>query len=274
MVRISVGTVSLVLFCASCSRQVAIDTGSIQVRSSADQTRVEFERLAAELPYLTLRGVLYYRPDDFYSSQRFANPTLREVHNRIISEVTSGNYSRDAVLEQLSHPDPKVRTLAAVALFDREDPFSLPLLVKLCADYARTFDGRPELAPELASGPYWGSAPPPLEQYVSDVAREMLEFYMKRAGFHYKQFHPSQPGFAEYWSERKGRSHCASWFAVQLARASQGTSPPPNESLKRIRGLRRRIDALPLADRAWVLLRLNGEDGGSALVTETEMLEA
>ena len=233
-----------------------------------EQARSEFEKLATELPYLSLSSVLYNRPGHHF---RAADPKTTEECFRILGNVTDGRYDKDTLLHLLTNGDAKVRTLAAVALFDREDPTVLPSLVELCDDNSKTFDGHPELSATWLS--MTGIGPPAKKQTVGDVATKMVSFYMTRSGFHYGIAHKTQPGFAEYWSPRKKRSHCAAWFVVQLARASQGTSPT-RTACDRIRGLRKRIDNLPPDESAWILMWLNGESGSDALATEEELIEA
>ena len=237
--------------------------------SGVEQTRAAFEQMADQLPYLALKSVLYDRSDHLFKA---ADENNRSLHFQVLGKATDGAYPKEALLELLSHDDPKVRTLAAVALFDREDPFVLPFLVKLTADEAPTFDGHPELSASRTWLWDTGIGPPPRKQTVGDIAKEMLGFYMTRSGFFHGVKHPSAPGFHEYWNGRKDRSHCAGWFRVQLARASYGRSPQKN-CINRIRAVRKRIDEIPADDHCWLLLWLNGERGSDALVTESELVE-
>jgi hypothetical protein len=234
-----------------------------------EQTRPDFERMAVQLPYLSLQSVLFDRTEHFF---KVADPKQREEHFRILRKATDGTYPKEALLDLLTHKDPKVRTLAAVALFDREDPSVLPALVKLCDDQAATFDGYPELFALWLKNT--GVGPPPLKQTVGDIVTKMVGFYMKRSGFYYGVKHKTQPGFVEYWEARKNRPYCSGWFDVQLARASQGTMPTRKDRIERIRAVRKRIDKLPADERTWVLLRLNGEAGSDVLATEEELIEA
>lgn len=241
--------------------------------SDIQPTRTEFERLAGQLPYLSLDSVLYDRPTPYF---QVADRSKSEAHFRILTTVTDGTHSKEALLDLLSHSDPKVRTLAAVALFDQEDPSTLSALVELAEDDAPTFDGVLDGHAKL-SRPWLGlsaTGPPPLKQTVGDIAKKMVGFYMERSGFHYGVVHKTQPGFAAYWDARKNRPHCAGWFAVQLARASQGISPTQKNCINRIRAVRRRIDQLPADQRAWVLLWLYKENGSDVLATEEELIEA
>lgn len=233
------------------------------------QTQAAFERLAAELPYLSLSSVIHDSRRDYFQA---ADPTQTEKHFQVIDKVTDGTHAKDSLIGLSNHADAKVRTLAAVALFDFEDPAVLPELVRLTGDDSTTFDGHPEISQSwLASA---GSGPPRKQQTVGDIARSMVSFYMTRAGFYYGIEDNTQPGFREYWATRKNRSHCASWFSVQLARAMAGTSPAQKECLDRIRLLRTHIDKLAADERAWTLLWLNGESGSDALVTEEELIHA
>jgi hypothetical protein len=118
---------------------------------------------------------------------------------------------------------------------------------------------------------------PPLEtQTVGEVANAFLTDYLKSAGYHYGIKGRPQlglGGFDEYWAERKDRQFCASWFAIQLARAGQETIPTPKDRFEAIHAVRKRIDKLPRVDRAWTLLWLHGEPGSDVLVREAELVE-
>lgn len=92
-------------------------------------------------------------------------------------------------------------------------------------------------------------------------------------GFYTKQHRGmGEHEFPRYWAQRKGRRFTAGWFSVQLLRAYGGGFPIAPRYLGKIHALRRTIDALPLADRDWMLLSLLGEEGRDILVTEAELL--
>ena len=169
----------------------------------------------------------------------------------------------------LKHGDPKVRTLAMAALFDREDPRFLPDFFALLPDAAMSF---PALQP-MHRLPEMNLPGPKTTQTVGQIARQFLSFYLDPAGYHYPAEGGSgQPGFKEYWQEYKDRTYSASWFQVNLARAGQGCSPTPADRVGKIKGLRQEIDRIPLPDRAWVLLILHGEWGSEHLVTDDELV--
>lgn len=234
----------------------------------AEHTRIEFEKMAADLPYLPVQAVIYNRDEDLF---RVADPNLGDVRVRIARHVMDGNYSKEALLGLLKHENSRVRALALVALYASNDPSVLPALAEKCGDEAPTFDGYPELSQEWLRGT--GIGPPPLHQTVADFARQMVEFYMEQSGYN-RSIRNNDSDFAPYWAARKDRKYCAGWFAVQLARASGGITPTRKERIDQIQAVRHRIDAIPADDRAWVLLWLNGEGGSDALATEEDLVAA
>src|SRR5262249_49561383 len=69
-------------------------------------------------------------------------------------------------------------------------------------------------------------------------------------------------------------TYCASWFAVKLLRASQGTRPTPKDRLGEVRAVRKEIEKLPPVDRALTLLWLREQTGGDALIGEKDLVQA
>ena len=231
-------------------------------------TEEDFEEYAAELSYLDLKSVLYDRTDHYY---RLADPKLKETHFRVLSQVTDPKYSIESLTELLTHDESKVRTLASVALFDRNDPKLLPHIVKLANDSAVTFPGHEKLSAFYLKRS--GVGPPKKRQTVGDIASAMVKFYMGRVGIGYVIEHANEPDWSDYWNQRAKRSSCASWFYVKLARAGQGTSPTPPECVQKIRDLRKEIDKLNTNERVLTLLRLHSEYGGDVLVSEDELVK-
>ncbi len=228
--------------------------------------RTEFAQMADDLPYLTVDCVLLDRPEPFY---RAANPEDDRRRERILGRLLDSQYAPEVLHKLSSDENPKVRTLAMVALFDREDPSDLPRFVAMADDRTPTFDAYPPLADVR-----FGIDPGPREQTVGDVAQRMVEFYLGKAGVQCGSRRLSQPDFDDYWAERKDRPYLASWFSVQWARAAQGSLSPPPERIDRLRAVRHRIDRLPADDRAWLLLWLHGSIQNDMLVTEKELVDA
>lgn len=234
-----------------------------------DDTQEEFENLAERLPYLDTASVILDLPIHSFVG---ADNQQRHQHFDVLRMATHPRHSKDALLHTLKNPNPKVRTLATVALFDRDDPSVLPALAALCKDQAPTFDGHGKLRESLLIPS--GTGPPPLLQDVASIAGRMVRFYMEPAGFPHGVEPASNPGFKEYWEARKERSHCASWFTVKLSRASHGSTRIYLDTIARIQAIRRQIDQIPGDDRDWILLWLNGDMGSEHLVTESELLDA
>lgn len=237
--------------------QVALASGTDQ-----EQIRKEFETLAAEMPYVDMRSVLYYGSNWVALETRHAEESLCQ---RILNSLRSRPYSKQSLLQLLSHPDADVRTLVAIGLFELEDPTALPALVTLTKDSSRTFDSPGAIRSN-------GTLGPPEAQTVSGIAKQMLSFWMKWSGFFYGVSHATQPDFNDYWEDRKDRQHCAGWFGVQMFRAGHGDVIGNSEREEKYREIRNRIGSLPGDDQILTLLWLRGEIGVIPLVEESELL--
>lgn len=257
MARICVWPVVLISLLTTLAAQAA--------PAPEPDARNDLERLAAKLKFFSTGDFLYGRVDLHHFPDE-----VGQQYQKLIGELTSTNYEVEALVKLLKHDDPKVRTLALAALFTRDDPKLLPHLVPLADDKAVTFSS-PQRVARIASEK---QEMPPLEkQTVGEVANRSINFYLEPANYFYGvKGTQGNAGFDAYWAARKDREFCASWFAVQLARAGQGTSPTPKDRLDNIRAVRQRIDKLPRADRAWTLLWLNGETGSDVLVSEGELV--
>jgi hypothetical protein len=237
-------------------------------RGWAEEARPTLERLASQLKFLSTNDVLYDRLDN-----RAVGKEAAAEYKRLLEELFSAGYPTATLVELLKHSDPKVRTLAMAALFVKEDPKILPHLVEISDDISPTF---PSPAPwARVAGPIMrGTEMPPMQkQTVGQIAEKCLRFYLQRAGYNFLVHEGrGKREFAEYWAARKDRQYCASWFAVQLARAIQGTTPPPKSAEAKVEALRKRIDDLPKEDRAWTLLWLHGDLGGQLLISDSALI--
>jgi hypothetical protein len=229
------------LLCAFC----VLCAGAIS--SSADAPKSAFEKAAGELKFLAAGDLLYDRLPDRI------NPRVDlKAHNKIVAELLARRDSFDDLVALLKHNDPKVRTLAVAALNHQNDPRLLPLLVPLCNDSATTLP-HPGL---VAMIPGMEKDVTPLEpQTVADFPKAILRQYLKAAGYDSNLEH-----FDAYWAARKDRAFCASWFKVQLERATQDMTPVPANRAAQMRALRERIEKLPEKDRAWTKLYLAARD--------------
>jgi len=263
-----------VLICGVCIYSVLQPTSqkvqAINANTEREEPNAEadFQKIATEIPYLSVPGVLYDR------KRLFLCEAVRQSYKKNIERITDRKYSVDSMKALLSHDDPKIRTLAAIALFDRNDPKLLPHIVELCDDDCETFLRYEQLV--VTSGmKHKGYKTEP--QTVGQIATEMVFFYMKfSADRYYEIDHPTKPDWSDYWSKYGKRKSCASWFSAKLARVSRGTSPTPADAFEAIRDLRKGIDQLQLepAERFLTLLRLGGEVGGAYLVSNTDLVEA
>ena len=247
---------------------------------SRQLTRTKFEKVAARLEFFDLRAFLYNRPYlEFVTADSSGpdpapdDPSVAARYFQLLNQVLDPKIPVAQIAPLCHDPDPKVRTLALAAIFQRNDAHLLPLIVELTGDTAPTFPGYARLSQTWLRRT--GVGPPPQKQTVAGVANTMVNFYLGRAGYSYGVAGSyGNPGFAAYWAQRKGRKFCAGWFWVELARASRSTSPTQPKYRADIRAVRRHIDALPAADRDWTLLFLNGDEGSDLLATEAELTAA
>jgi len=125
-------------------------TTQAQSADAKDTTRIRLEQMATNYSHFSLEAVIRNRPLRLWGvmaktqsgdSRPFVwkpNPLVGE-QARLVQELRSVDGDRPALATLLKHPDPKVRTLALGALFQREDGRDLPLLAGLIDDPALTF---------------------------------------------------------------------------------------------------------------------------------------
>lgn len=266
----------LMLACSSASLG---QNGEPSVPSN-DSLQRRLEQLAQTNTHFSLEVITRKRPLSLWTSreQRMTDQhPLAETQMRLARELQILSAEREGLVALLKHPDPKVRTLAMGAIFEREDGRDLPLLAPLLDDSAATFPDLHE-SENSRPGPY-----PMTElespQSVGMVAEALLRFW----GVQPQGSWETRPGggsrilttndFLVYWDPRKDRDYCAGWFTVKLARACRGTSPTQPEYVADVLRVRRQIDQLPSDDRTWILLWLFGDYESDKLTTESELLE-
>ena len=231
--------------------------------------RAGLERLAGQIVVLSPEDFLYGFRESYRLPDRY-RPPLRELA-RFVEEP---NRTIDEFLPLLDHSNPKVRTLALIALYSLEDPKVLPRILPLVTDGAATF-----LAMQKFGSVYPPSAPLPPDltksQTVGEIATEIMNMYLKSGGYLYGPLGMSgEPGFRQYWNERGARDYSAGWWSVWLDRAGHGTRPTPLDTYAAIRALRAKIDRVPEPDRTYTLLMLHDEAGADILVSRLELVES
>lgn len=236
------------------------------------QTRQEpvgktFERLASNIVALG--------PAEFLHG--FREPSkIPTKHRAPVLEFTrfleNGTWKSSDFLPLLAHSNPKVRTLALIALYNLEDPTVLPEIFPLVTDQSATFVSmRPFGGPYLQDAKISPEMTQP--QTVGNIASSILGIYLESGGYRYGALGlHGQPGFKEYWKTHAGRATSAGWWTVRLARASHSTLPTPPYRHEAIKKLRAQIDQLPEPDHTFTLLRLKAELGADVLVLPEELI--
>jgi RNA polymerase sigma factor (sigma-70 family) len=227
-------------------------------KTTAETTK-RFEDLAGKLAMFPTGDFVYGRADRTdLELGRFVPKKWSEPWLEVYAALSTGRDNVDDLVGLLKHKDPRVRTLALAALFDRQGPKLLPHLAALVGDKEKT-------VPEVQIRRHLMASPKEVdllpqdfkEQTVGDVAAQLVNCWLYAAGYTVKDFE-------SYWGARKDREFCASWFLVRFNRAGQGTSSFDKKRAPLIRAIRKDIDALPETDRDWVLLWLAANTDSSS----------
>jgi RNA polymerase sigma factor (sigma-70 family) len=227
----------------------------LQPGKDTDETTVHrFEALAGQLNIFQTQDFTYGRPPSLDGLlNRLAPKKLMEPWNKAYAALSANRDATTDLIALLRHKDPKVRTLALAALYERQDARQLPHLVAMMNDQAKT---APELEIRRAiaiakTGAHEGLHPEDSQdQTVGQVARAFVDRWLEPAGYRAKEFDT-------YWAIHKGRPYCASWFLARTQRAGQGTTGFDKILAQaRLRAVRKDVDALPAPDSDWMLLCL------------------
>ncbi len=256
---ICVGVLSAMMASVFCESAIA----------TPPDTRADAEGIAGKLKFFATGEFLDDRHDFHFHK---LPPDVIKEYVELLGPLSDKQYPVEAWVALLKHPNARVRTLALAALFVREDPKLLPHLAALLKDKAPTFSQPPLIYDAFVVPKFDPKALK--EQTVGEVAGQMIGFYLWLVGIDLQERNPTPAEFKSYWDARKDRSHCASWYGVQLARASQRTWPVARERTERIRAVRAKIDKLPAVERAWVLLWLLEQPGCDILVSDEELVAA
>jgi uncharacterized protein (TIGR03067 family) len=213
-----------------------------------------FESLAKELEVFQTQEFAAGRAGMGGLAERFGPKKLTDSWFKAQSALTAHTDDVAELIPLLKHGDPKVRTLALAALFERQDPKLLPHIASLLGDNAKT---APQVVVRRAVRGFAKEGeerddqllPQDIdEQTVGKIAEAFLIRWLEPAAYTVKQFDA-------YWAERKERTWSANWFLARFKRASQNTTAFDKErGGPRIRAIRKDIDALPEVDRDWALL--------------------
>jgi hypothetical protein len=113
---------------------------------------------------------------------------------------------------------------------------------------------------------------PPLEnRTVGGVARELMGLYIGTTTY-VERGGPPDEEIAAYVAVRKGRPHCATWYALRLQRACGSTMPIPDHRLPAVLAIRDEIKRLPDGDRLTTLLWMRDRLGCDANRFEADLI--
>lgn len=173
------------------------------------------------------------------------------------AELAARPPSVDDLDALLRDEDAKVRTLAALLLFDREQKELLPQLATLVGDEADTFAD----AQRDASQAFLGGRAPPRTRWserpttVGAVAQQLLGFVYAIAS---PRVDPDpKKAFEAFWKQHGAPDANAVWLRLRLVRAHGGITPvrPPWD--ERVARVRAAVDKLPSPDRELLTIGLS-----------------
>jgi WD40 repeat protein len=266
-------------------------TTQAQSADAKDTTRIRLEQMATNYSHFSLEAVIRNRPLRLWGvmaktqsgdSRPFVwkpNPLVGE-QARLVQELRSVDGDRPALATLLKHPDPKVRTLALGALFQREDGRDLPLMAGLIDDPVLTFTNLHESMSQ-AGGPR-PMAVVENAQTVGRVAREMMACWgVPHDGRPVRMGYGdgfkagiTTDDFARYWQKYAGRDYSASWLAVRMKRATRETDPIQPEYRADIDRVISAMRALPAPDGLWIQLYVlaPGNQFATRLIPDDELI--
>jgi hypothetical protein len=218
-------------------RSVRIKSSSLPVQP---RTKLRFERMAEAYGHFSLEGVIDQRP-------------INAEQEHLLQDLRVASSNLSSLKPLLGDPNPKIRTLALGAIFQREDGRDLPLIAVLLGDSAPTFPDFHESANSMPG-------PRPLSemespQTVNDVVEAMLAYWGVEhggmpAGKDFGRPDVSASDFRDYWKHYEGRNESADWFAVRLKRATRQTTPIQPQYRTDIERVLAEMKALPEPDRS------------------------
>jgi hypothetical protein len=238
------GNLLLLSTCLLSAQISRADLLSTTNASPAATPREAFERFAVRFKFIGVKELLYDRSEIY-----LADPAAMAEYLPALAEFRGRKDTSAEVIPLLEHPDAKVRVLAIMALYLKNEPHqTLPAIHNLVNDGAASFPD-----PPVDQGRLWSSGigPPHEPGTVGEVARAVIDFYLRR-----KPNLRCAGNFEEYWAARKHRTACAGWFSIQMLQATHGASPLSEDAILRIRHLRASLAGIPAEDRRWIMLEL------------------
>ena len=162
----------------------------------------ELVTIAAQLEFLSTREILAGSSEAGRSLPR----RKREEYAKAAKMLLEVDVPTSDLTRALMSESPKVRALAVVALYLKDDPELLPYLVAMVDDDEETFSAPSRFHAVALYFDGVGQEPemPPMQsQTVGGIAEMALKKRLEPAGFTLVKRKYGQPGFIDYWRARK-----------------------------------------------------------------------
>lgn len=168
------------------------------------------------------------------------------------------------IVNLLQHEDPKVRTLAMLAIYHTRDPVAIDHLVDRLEDEATTFPKPVYCATPLNRLSDQSPRKTSVEkQSVSEVAERMLTNMLAKSLKNWRLDPKYREATVErFWRDRRDRKNWIGWFDFELGQATRGLSRAHPDTAIQIGEVIRQIELLPPIERDVTLLAVFGSPEG------------
>lgn len=207
----------------------------------AETTEEAYLRFARNISGLDYGDFLYQRTDSFLFA---SNPDLKASSENLDQAMAVGT-TLNELSELAKHPEPKVRTLALMRLYNMEEPAALRVIYARSGDMAEAFPSRSFLTQDHESDRMLLDTQPITVGSLASLMLKQADFPVRWLG------DPATGGSIEEW---------IGWYEYLYFRATGRTDPILKERFPKMVAVRRKIDALPPVTRAWMLLAIGTID--------------
>ena len=225
--------------------------------------REQFETVARKIKIFATSDYVHNRDATFIGDAESTNVAVRSLLRPARRDRSRYPWTDDpwfrSVADLLEHEDPRVRTLAMLAIYHTRDPAAIDRLAGRLSDQALTFP-----KPEFVALPSFNAdgslqETPVLDQSVADVAESMLRSMIAPSLSNWRLDGKYRDSTLDrFWLDRRGRDHWIGWFVFELGQATRHQSQVLPDTAGLVGDVIRKIQRLPPIEREITLLAVFG----------------
>lgn len=239
--------------------------------------REQFESAAGQIKIFATSDYVSNRDARFVGDAQSANVAVSRVMPYKRADRSRFSWSKTPWFNEVAglteHEDPKVRTLAMLAIYRTHDPAAIEYLAGRLDDDAPTF---PE--PSLLAAPFFPSKSEPIRtpvtpQTVGDVAGRMLTSMLAPSlnNWRLDPKHRSET-LETFWKDRKHRTHWIGWFVFELGQATRHQTKELPDTAALIGDVLGQIMRLPPIEHEVALLAVFGSTETRHLIRQANYI--